>query len=258
MERLLAIVFDNEANAYEGLRALNQLDDEGSITAYAAQVIQKTPDGKISEKQTQGNFPLQTSKGFLIGSLLGLLGGPVGLGIGAITGTAAGEIGDLNIAGLNADFINEVSLALAPGKFALVADVNEEWVTPVDTRMENLGGSVFRTARSEFEAEQRSREVAELKSEMADLKAEHAQARAEDKARLKSRLDKLNDKLQNRLERARQRSAQMKAEADAKVQALQKQAAKARGDAKARIDSSIAQMREGYSKSTTKLKNLAA
>lgn len=258
MERLLAVVFDDESKAYEGLRALNQLDDEGSITAYAAQVIQKTPDGKISEKQTQGNFALQTSRGFLIGSLLGLLGGPVGLGIGAITGTAAGEIGDMNIAGLNADFINEVSIALTPGKFALVADVNEEWVAPVDARMEAVGGSVFRTARSDFEAEERSRDVAELKSEVAGLKAEHAQARAEDKARLQSKLDNINAKLQKRLERARVRSGEMKAEADAKVQALQKQAAKARGDAKARIDASIAQIREGYNKSTAKLKNLAA
>src|SRR5215475_9267596 len=258
MERLLAVVFDNESKAYEGLRALNQLDDEGSISAYAAQVIQKTPDGKIWEKQTQGNFPLQTSKGFMMGSLLGLLGGPVGLGLGAIAGTAAGEIGDLNIAGLNADFINEVSTSLSPGKFALVADVNEEWVTPVDTRMEALGGSVFRTARSEFETEQRSRDLAELKSEIASLKAEHGQARAEDKARLQSKLDKLNVKLQNRLERIRLRSEQMKKENDAKVQALQKQAAKTKGDAKARIDARIAQMREGYNTSAAKLKNLVA
>lgn len=258
MEKLLAVVFDNESKAYEGLRALNQLDDEGSITAYAAQVIQKTPDGKISEKQTEGNFPLQTSKGFLMGSMLGLLGGPVGLGIGAIAGTAAGEIGDLNIAGLNADFVNEVSNSLVPGKFALVADVNEEWVTPVDTRMEALGGSVFRTARGNFEADQRSRDVAELKSNIAGLKAEHAQARAEDKARLQSKLDKLNAKLQDKLERARLRSGQMKNETEVKVQALQKQAAKAGGDAKAKIDERIAQMRETDNTSTAKLKNLAA
>jgi hypothetical protein len=31
MERMLAIVFDDETKAYEGSRALNQLDAEGSI-----------------------------------------------------------------------------------------------------------------------------------------------------------------------------------------------------------------------------------
>jgi hypothetical protein len=36
MERLLAVVFNDEGKAYEGLRAINQLDAEGSITTYAA------------------------------------------------------------------------------------------------------------------------------------------------------------------------------------------------------------------------------
>lgn len=258
MERLLAVVFDNESKAYEGLRAINQLDGEGSITAYAAQVIQKGADGKISEKQTEGNFPLQTSKGFLLGSLLGLLGGPAGLAAGALIGTSAGTLGDLNIAGLNADFVNEVSASLTPGKVAVVADVNEEWVTPVDTRMESLGGVVFRTARSQFEADQRSRDVAELKSEIADLKAEHAQARADAKARLQARIDKVNAKLQKRLAEAKQRSEQLKKENEAKVQALQKQATKVQGDAKTRLESRIAKMREDYDKSAAKLKTLAA
>jgi hypothetical protein len=42
--------------------------------------------------------------------------------------------------------------------------------------MESLGGTVFRTARRQFEADERSRDVAELKSEIADLKAEQDQA----------------------------------------------------------------------------------
>ena len=29
MEKMLVVVFDNETKAYEGLRALNQLDSEG-------------------------------------------------------------------------------------------------------------------------------------------------------------------------------------------------------------------------------------
>jgi uncharacterized membrane protein len=122
MERLLAVVFSNEAKAYEGLRAINQLDGEDSITAYAAQVIAKDADGRVSEKQTEGNFPLQTSKGLVLGSLIGLLGGPVGAVAGAMVGSSAGAIGDLNIAGVNVDFVNEVAASLTPGKFALIAD----------------------------------------------------------------------------------------------------------------------------------------
>lgn len=258
MERMLAVVFNNESNAYEGLQAINQLDAEGSITAYAAQVIQKGADGKISAKQTDGNFPLQTAKGLLLGSLVGLLGGPVGVAVGAAAGASAGVLGDLNIADLNADFVDEVSTALTPGKFALVVDVNEDWVTPVDTRMEALGGQVFRTARKHFEAEQRSRDVGELKAEIAELKAEHAEAKADRKAKLQTKIDGLNARLQQKLQQAKQRSEQIKSETDAKVKALQERAAKARGDAKANLETRIAKMREEADRSTAKLKTLAA
>jgi hypothetical protein len=38
----------------------------------------------------------------------------------------------------------DVATALTPGKYAVVADVDEDWVTPVDTRMKAVGGPVFR------------------------------------------------------------------------------------------------------------------
>jgi hypothetical protein len=44
MERILAVVFDNETKTYEGSRALTQLDREGSISIHAESVIQKNAD----------------------------------------------------------------------------------------------------------------------------------------------------------------------------------------------------------------------
>jgi uncharacterized membrane protein len=258
MERLLAVVFNNEAKAYEGMRAINQLDAEGSLTAYAAQVIHKGANGEVSEKQTEGNFPLQTTKGLLLGSLIGLLGGPVGIGVGAAVGTSAGAIGDLKIADLNLDFVQEVTDALTPGKVALIADVNEDWVTPLDSRMEALNGQVFRTGRRHFEAEQRAREIADIKADIAELKAEHAQAQADRKARLQAKVDELNAKLQRKLEEAKQRSQQIKTESETRVQTLQKKAANTKGDARAAIEARIAKMREAFDETTARLKNLAA
>jgi uncharacterized membrane protein len=258
MERLLAVVFNDEEKAYEGVRALKQLDDEGSISAYAAQVIEKDADGKVSVKQTEGSFPLQTAKGFWMGSLIGLLGGPAGVGIGAAVGTSAGAIGDLSIADLNADFVEEVSNALSPGKYAVVVDASEEWVTPVDSRMEALGGVVFRTQRKQFEEESRAREAAMLRAEIDELKAEHSKARAEDKANLQAKIDKLKAKLQLKLQEAKQRSEQIKDETDAKVEALEKKAAKAQGEVKAAMQARIAQLRKAYDQSAAKLKSLAA
>jgi uncharacterized membrane protein len=258
MEKMIVAVFDNESKTYEGLRALNQLDAEGSISVHAESVIKKDANGRVSIMKAEGDFPVRTVGGTAIGSLIGLLGGPVGLGVGAVVGAMAGSIGDLYVAGVNADFLDDVSATLTPGKCAVVADVSEEWVTPLDSGMDALGGVVFRSLKSTVEDDQRARDVAELKEEIAQLKAEHAQARAERKAKLQAKIDGLNAKLQGKLDQAKQRSEQIKAETEAKVQALQKRAAKAQGDAKAAFDARVAQIRQDSEERSRRLKGLAA
>jgi uncharacterized membrane protein len=258
MEKMLAVVFGNEAKAYEGSRALNQLDSEGSIDLYGAQVVEKTADGQVSTKDAEGEFPIGTVGGMWIGSLIGLLAGPAGLVTGAVVGTAAGGMRDMSVADLDGDFVDQVSDALTPGKCAVIADVNEEWVTPVDTRMEALGGVVYRTTRDHFEADHRAREVASIKQQIASLKAEQAQSRADAKTKLQAKIDKLNQTLNNKVDEAEERSEQLDKETDAKAQALLKKAAKAQGDAKAALETRAKQLREKYGQTKAKLRDLAA
>jgi uncharacterized membrane protein len=258
MEKMLVVVFDNETKAYKGSQALNQLDAEGSITVHAEAVISKNANGTVTVKQGDGDFPVRTVSGTAIGSLLGLLGGPVGLAVGAVAGTMAGGFADLYVSGVDSDFLAEVSETLIPGKYAIVADVSEEWVTPLDTRMEALDGFVFRTARQSFEEAQRTREVAELRAEIDQLKAEHARVRAEQKAKLQAKIDALNTRLQAKLEQARQRSEQIKSETDAKVQALHRKAAKAQGDAKAVIDARATEIKKKYEQWMERAKSMVA
>src|SRR5271166_1764323 len=194
MEKMLAVIFDDESKAYEGSHALKQLDAEGSMTIYAEAVIKKNADGTVTVKQVDDGFPIGTVGGTAIGSLIGLLGGPVGVGIGAVTGALAGSLGDLGAAGVDAEFLDDVGAALTRGKSAVIADISEEWVTPVDTRMEALGGAVIRTARRSVEADQREREIAELRAEIDQLKTEHARAQADRKAKIQAKIDKLNAK----------------------------------------------------------------
>ena len=258
MEKMLVVVFNDEAKAYEGSRALNQLDTEGSIAIHAESVIKKNADGMVTVKQSEDKFPIRTVGGTAIGSLIGLLGGPVGLGIGTAVGALAGSIGDLHVAGVDAEFLDDVAAALTPGKCAVIADVSEEWVTPVDTRIEVFGGMVFRTGKKSVEDDQRARDVAELRAEIDQLKAEHAQARADRKAKLQAKIDKLNAKLQGKLDQAKQRSEQIKSETEAKVQALQKKAEKAQGEIKATFDARVKRIRGDYEQSAAKVKHLLA
>lgn len=258
MQEMLVVVFDNEAKAYEGARSLNQLDSEGSITIHAESVIKKNADGTVAVLRTDGEFPVRTIGGTAIGSLIGVLGGPVGFGIGALAGSFVGMLGDLYAAGVNTDFGSDVAAVLTPGKCAVVADVSEEWVTPVDATVEPLGGVVFRSRRSTVEDDLRARDVAELREEIEQLKVEHARASAERKAKLQAKIENLNAKLQSKLEQARQRSEQIRTETEAKVQALQQRAAKAQGAAKKSFDDRIAQIRAEYEERSKRLRSLAA
>lgn len=258
MERMIVVVFDSETKAYEGTRAFRQLDTEGSITVHAEAVIGKNTDGTVTVKRSEDDFPVNTVGGTAIGSLIGLLGGPVGLAIGATAGVMAGSFIDLNVAAVDADYLDDVAATLTPGKFAVVADVSEEWITPLDAKMEALGGTVIRTDRRTVEGDQRTREVAELKAEIAQLKAEQAQARADRKAKIQATIDKLNAKLEARQEEAKKRSAQIRSEAEAKVEALEKKAAKAHGDVKATLNARAKRISEAHEQSEAKLKHALA
>lgn len=256
MLRMLVVVFDDELKAYEGSKALTQLDSEGSITIHAEAVIKKNADGTTTVKQSGDEFPIRAVGGTAIGALIGLLGGPIGLGIGAAAGAVAGTIWDVDRSGVNAEFLDDVSAKLTPGKWAVVSDISEEWVTPVDTRMDALGGFVYRTTRHEVEHEQYARDVAVMKADIAQLKAELAQSRTEHKAKLQAKIDKLQGKLHAKMEQAKLRSEQEEKEAKAKVQALEKKAAKAKGEAKTAIEARIADIRMKSKKSKENFEKL--
>jgi len=258
MEKMLVAVFDNESKAYEGSRALTQLDADGSIAVHAQAVIKKNPDGTATVKELNDKFPVGSVAGTTVGSLIGLIEGTVGLAVGATTGLFAGMVRDLFAAGVDAEFVDDAAAMLTPGKCAVVADISEEWETPVDTKMEALGATVIRTPKQAVEQDQRAREAAALREEVDQLKAEYARARADRKAKIKARIDKLEANLQSKLDEAKQRSAQMKQETEAKIQALKKKAEKTHGEIKATLDGRVTRIQQDYEASQAKVKHLLA
>ncbi len=231
MDRMLVVVFDNESKAYEGKKALLQLDAEGSINAYAYAVLAKHADGTATVKQGDDSGPIGTLVGTALGSLIGLLGGPIGLAIGATAGLAAGGAADLNNARIGEDFIDDVSKVLLPNRVAVVAEIEEEWTTPVDTRMEAIGGSVFRRALTDVKQTIHEENVAAMKADLAQTKAEHAKAHADRKAKLQETINQLDSKIQAQLQKAKDRREAAERQAEAKVQVLKTKAAAAKAKA---------------------------
>ena len=224
MDRMLVVVFDNETKAYEGKRALIQLDSEGSISVYGYAVVAKKVDGTSTIKQGDDVGPLGTLVGTTLGSLIGVLFGPVGLAIGATAGFTGGATADLYNSGVGDDFIDDVSKFLLPSKVALVAEIDEGWTTPVDTRMEAIGGVVFRRALSEVKHQVHEENVNSMKADMAQFKAEQAQAHADRKGKLQEKINQLDSKIQAQLQKAKDRRAAKELEAKAKAKVLEAKA----------------------------------
>jgi uncharacterized membrane protein len=246
MDKMLVVVFSTEAKAYEGSKALSDLDQEGSIVLYATSVIAKDANGNVTVKQEADQGPLGTTVGLLTGTLVGLIAGPAGAVAGAYLGTVGGGMFDLSRAGVATDFVDEVAGSLKPGKVAVVAEINEDWVTPVDTRMEALGGEVLRRARTEVVDAQITSEQTAMKEEIAELKAEASKATGEAKSKLQKRVDATNARLRGLQSRAQAAFDADQAQLDAKLQVLQDRTAKATGDAKSRFQQRTEKVRKAW------------
>ena len=227
MERMLVVIFDNETKAFEGTSALRELEREGSITVYAGAVVVKHADGTTTVKQVDDLDPIGTLVGTSVGGLIGLLAGPVGMAIGAATGLTLGALADITNLRVGDDFVEDVSQSLTPNKVAVIAEIEEGWTTPVDTRMEGLGGFVIRRGLSEVRDELRQEQIAAMKADLSQLKEEVAKANAHRKAKLQDRIDYLQARIDQQQKKAQQRWDAFQARRAAKREAFKTNAAAA-------------------------------
>jgi uncharacterized membrane protein len=165
MRNYIAVVFDDTSKAYKGLHALWQLDDSMDITVHGAAVVHRDNLGQFQVDTKETRPALATAVGVGVGALLGALAGPLGAAGGAAAGAvaaggaamgaAAGGVVGLGVDASRADTRDqaaaETRFVLGAGQSAVIADVTEDWTTPVDTKMRSLGGVVYRRARSDVE-----------------------------------------------------------------------------------------------------------
>jgi hypothetical protein len=112
MRKFTLVVFPDETRASQGFHALQELDREGRISVDAAALVERDENGALSVRQRSHGVPL----GARLGALLG---------------------------GTRNDLLEFLARELAPGTFAVIAEVWEECVTSIDGRMEPLGGRVL-------------------------------------------------------------------------------------------------------------------
>jgi uncharacterized membrane protein len=251
--KVLVSVFDSERTAFEGLTALKELHRDGDITVYAATVIAKDPSGTVQVRQSADKGPIGTLVGIVTGGLVGLLGGPAGVAVGAYVGGFGGLMYDLFNAGVSIDFVDEVGASLLPGKAAVIADVDETWVTPVDTRLGSLGGITFRRYSGEVIDDELVRETDAARMELEQLHDELRDASGEAKANVEKAIDGQRRKLEALNDRIEKRLAEEKAEFEARLATLREQQAKAREGMRQQIEARMAELKASFEARRAKL-----
>ena len=243
MDKMVVIVFDSDPAAYAGARALKELHWEGSITLYSGSVIGKEPGGKIELKQVINFGQIGSVLGKATGALVGALADDPG---GTTVKSFEWQMGNLQSAGVSDEFLRDVTRAVRPGKSAIVAEIEEDWITPLDSLMEMLGGLVFRRVRSEVFDSQLERDVMTLHAETIHLRDELAQVAGAAKTKLLRKAEDARSRLERARDKAQRRIDAMTLEAEAKVRSLQAQAGCAAEYTKANIERRIADIQADY------------
>jgi uncharacterized membrane protein len=216
-------------------------------------VIAKDPSGTVQVRQAADKGPIGTLVGIVTGGLVGLLGGPAGVAVGAYVGGFGGLMYDLFNAGVSIDFVDEVGASLIPGKAAVIADVDETWVTPVDTRLGALGGMTFRRYSGEVIDDELIRETDAARMELEQLRAELRDASGEAKANVQQAIEAQRRKLEALNDRIEKRLAEEKAEFEARLATLREQQAKAREGMRQQIEARMAELKASFEARKAKL-----
>src|SRR5579883_2241235 len=237
MDREIVIVVPTEARAYDVVKVLNRLDDEGSIELYTVAVIVKSDSGKLTVKTSETphlKAPAGTALGLSTGALIGLLGGPAGAAVGAAMGAAAGLVGDVAYSGFAGDFVRDVVSNLKPGSCAVCASVAEDWPVPVDTAVAPFGAVVLRETTDDIVLAQMGAEAKALDEEAAHAEDAIQKAGEDAKKALIAKRDELRAKQTARRERLRARAKQLEASWNARMASIDASIAASKAEAKAR------------------------
>lgn len=145
MEKIIQAVFDNEADAFTGLKALQELDLIHDLSLGESYLLTKSKTGEtLIKSATDKAAGSGVAGGALVGGLVGLLAGPLGFIVGVAGGMIAGSAGETLRAEDRSEYLDVVSKQIPNGKSVLIAHVWEDWKTPVDTVLEPIATMITR------------------------------------------------------------------------------------------------------------------
>lgn len=258
MDKMLVAVFGDESRADEGSRSIRALDAEGRIDAFSIDIVVRDVRGKVTARESSDPGALGRAVRLFTRSLCLALGAPEGFATASGAGTCGGSLLELSRIGIGADFLTDVGRHLLPGRVAVVAEIWEQWVMPINSRLEAMGGVILRREREEISAAEVERAKAALEVEIAELELGHARSVGVYRRRLEVRLRAVRETLRAVQGRALAELADARAEPEAKMAVVQAKLATAQGVVRASLEARASERRAEHQRRSADLVRVAA
>jgi uncharacterized membrane protein len=247
-------VFPNPGSAYEGLAALRDLNQEGTIRLFGTAMAVTEADGTISTRERTPRELEDTSLGALLGAVVGLLGGPVGAAVGFSAGGLAGTVRGFLHGGESDKLLEKVARAMPAGGSALVAEIAESIPGPVDDRLTALGATVHRANRSDVSDDFIAAAAETQRAELDQRKAARAARRSEASAsNLEMEIVETSARLRRSAQKAQSRLLDVQQSMQRQIDALEAQAKEADPSVRRDINRRIVVLREELAEREQKL-----
>ncbi|MCI8335977.1 MAG: DUF1269 domain-containing protein [Peptococcaceae bacterium] len=200
MENIVVAMFPVESEAYQAFSALKR-DYANSTYTISQMVLVKRENNQITAGESFDSG-VKTSNdtilGGLLGSMVGILGGPIGVLLGGSMGVLLGSTVDSCDAIHDASLLEYVSTSLVEGEVALIAVVQEADETLLNTLLAPYQATIVRYDAAEIADEIEN--AANIQWEMRktlkkQLKEEKSAQRKEKIAQKKDKIKKEFDEL---------------------------------------------------------------
>jgi uncharacterized membrane protein len=193
---VIVVSFEDDANAYEAMTNVKELDSQHQVDLRAAAIIVRHEDGRLEIKdEIAEHGATGTASGGILGLLIGVLFGPFGVLIGGATGLLIGSLFDLDDDDDTESVLADVSRYVRAGHTTLLAEVSEPSPEVIDSAMSQLGGNVLRRPAADVEAEIAAAEEAQKAAKREARKVLREQRMAKRKADIHTKIEELKAKL---------------------------------------------------------------
>jgi uncharacterized membrane protein len=195
METVIKVRFKHEGDAFAAKNALLRANNNFDIELGETYVIKKNANGTADIRSEDGE---STGEGILggaaFGGLVGLPAGPVGVGLGMISGMIAGGVGDVVKEEDMEYYLDKFAEELSTDETMLVAHLWEYSTHTTDDILKPYGGTATRLDVDKELYKEQQAEIDAIDKQIAASEAAWAAAKAEDKAAFEAKLNLLKQK----------------------------------------------------------------